>query len=200
MPTAPFLAPERDDSFKVGRPDAAALDFYYVPGVTFTGASAAATILTADQDWYAPFYCDTPTVIDRLAFNCTALVAATNARVGIYAATVNWQPIGGPLLDSGDISTATTGIKTYDPSTPLYLPRGRYLTVINSNGAPSIFRYPGALINNGPQSSFGASGFAARYTVTRTYAAFPNPGTAWTAVDSGSDPCRYPVLMRVPNP
>lgn len=176
-PLAPGLVLERDESAVEGRPKRSGETYYIVPGVQIGAVST--TGLSNDIDVYTGWFNRTPIVIDQLAFEVSGS-SAGNARCGFYRADRDWQPIGAPLADSGDISTGTTGVKTYTPSTPIIVRPGRYLSVINASATPTVrvFRgsSPGAII----QSELGASLFVTAVSVSRSYAAFPTPGTAWT--------------------
>jgi hypothetical protein len=130
----------------------------------------------------------TPIIIDRVAFEVTTGSASKNARVGIYCADTDYQPVGAPLLDSGSVDCTAAAVKTYDPGTPLFLPRGLYVQIINTDSAAPGFRYfKGALPGGGVLAAMGATPMNAMMTVSRTYAAFPTPGTAWTATFDTSD-------------
>lgn len=198
MPTAPFLAPERDGPTKIGRPKiAGGAEQYTVPGVVLTAASTTG-ILTPGVDAYAPFWVGTPIVVDQLAFEVgTAASAGVTSRVGIYAADADWQPIGGPLADSGAIAVDSTGVKTYTPSSPIYLQRGRYVEVGNTSATtgPSVRLYAGSLITGIPTAMGNL--FVNKLSVARAYAAFPTPGTAWNTVGTAATPTMYFVVFRV---
>jgi len=182
-PTAPFLAPERDPTFKRGRykPSGGTND-YTVPGVPIFQMNSLHT-LVASTDYYCGFFCDTPLICDQMAIEVTTLAAGANARLGIYPADTDMQPAAGaaPLTDSGNISVASTGVKTWTPAAPLYLPRGRYLMVITSDGAPVIRAATAAWLNSTINTALGTTPLDVRCQVARAYAAFPTPGTPWTS-------------------
>lgn len=197
MTFSPFLAPERDNALKIGRAKTAT-QYLVLPGCFITSFTTLTP--TANEDWYTPIYVQTPIVVDQLVCAVTTLDAGDNVRLGLYRADTDWQPVGPPLADSGDISTATTGLKTYTPTTPVYLARGRYLTVINQSG---IADFQGMVA--------GAPGTAAieptamnqnsiRWRVGRAHAAFPTPGTAWTTVTSASNNPIHLIAFRVLTP
>lgn len=196
MPTAPFLAPERDDLQRTGRSKSGGGTVYYaIPGCVFVSVGVSAPV--ANTDYYMPFFVATPLVIDQAATEVQTS-AAGNLRIGAYAATADWQPRGDPLFDSGSLDTSTTGVKTYAPSTPLYLPRGRYLSIMNTDtGAIQLRAFRGSFGYQPVGTTMGASPFVAGMTVGRSYAAFPTPGTAWTAVDLGTTAILHYVLYRV---
>ena len=204
-PVSPFLAPDRDGAFKPGRIKAGGGTIYYtLPGATASGASTTGGVTDGHgTDYYTPFFCDAPIVVDQMAFEVTTLSSGKNMRVGIYRADTDLQPTGAPLADSGDISVGTTGVKTYTPGTPLLLPRGRYLTVHNNddNTATLLVRaYFFGYCGSGLPTTLAAS-YIQRLTVARTYAAFPTPGTPWTTVASGTTAgFNAAVLLRVSTP
>jgi hypothetical protein len=157
---------------------------------------------SAGTDYYEPWIAVAPLVIDRMAAEVTTNVASQNFRIGFYAATQDFQPTGPPLADSGDISTGTTGVKTYDPATPIFCPPGLYLSVLNTDTNSASFRtatrgapmFTGALAVTGLGGSMGVQ----RMYVPRTYAAFPNPGSAWTTIGGvGTAGTDYMVFYRL---
>lgn len=200
MPTAPFIAPERDESHVLGRPKQGSTAYYSIPGVIGVNDQST-TAVTSGTDTYWPMYVRTPIVVDQLAFEVTTLAAGQNARVGLYRADRDWQPISAPLADSGSISLATTGVKTYTPGTAIFLQRGRYLSVINYDGGSPAFRGAPGAVEFFANDTLGAGSLYLRnYTVTRAYAAFPTPGTAWTTITNGASPSLYMIWLRVSVP
>jgi hypothetical protein len=194
----PFLAPNRDDRFKHGRPKSATT-FYSLPGVWVNPVDSGSHAPTVGTDYYSPIYIDTPIVIDTLVAQVTVL-AAGNMRMGLYRADTNWQPIGGPLTDSGDISTNTTGIKTFTPGTPILLERGRYLTVFNHSVAATFKAargYPPGVFAFNTATDIATIG--TRWRVTRAYAAFPTPGTAWDTTTSDTNMDQM-IFLRISTP
>lgn len=196
MPLAPFLAPERDNAFKRGRGKGGGTTFYTVPGVAFNAVPLTSS-LGQNSDRYSPFFVDSPIVVDQLAFEVTT-GAALNVRVGIYPADTDWQPAAGaaPLADSGSISVAATGVKTYTPGTAVYLPRGRYLSVITASANGSSVR---AMIGSPPgaplETALSSTPFETYFIASRAYAAFPTPGTAWTSTLSTDSPGPYHIVV-----
>lgn len=174
---------------------------YCVPGVVvFSGATFT---IPANVDNYHPFFVYTPLIVDQLALEVNGAGAGSTFRMGIYPADTDWQPAANaaPLADSGDITGASTGVKTYTPGTPIYLPRGRYLTVYNCTAtAPLITRYDASMVGTPIMNTF-ASAVAGRLTVSRTNAAFPTPGTAWTTVAGTSNfSFHHPIFLRISQP
>lgn len=200
MPIAPFTAPERDVASKLGRAKAAT-NYYVLPGVALDNSTVTAAGLNLNADQYFFHYTPTPLVVDQLAAEITTLHAANNFRMGVYRATPNYQPWGAPLCDSGDISTATTGIKTYTPATPFLIPRGPFLTVMTCTSTTAAFRQVKGVVLNSPIDSAIATTPYVRFPrVTRSYAAFPTPGTAWDTVDASANTQTYLVFLRVSAP
>lgn len=196
--TGPFLAPERDSETRVGRAKHSGTTHYTIPGRQ--GIVNATSALLQGRDYYVPFYLQSPAVIDQIACEVTT-GASGNLRMGLYRANTDWQPVGAPLLDSGDIAI-TVAVKTYTPSTPLYLRRGRLLGVVNMDTASTL-----KSIRCGDPSgttiiaAIGASPFLEYAYVSRTYAAFPTPGTAWdTTVAGSSSPFQHFLFLRLTAP
>lgn len=200
-PVSPFIAPERDSSFKRGRPKNSDGTVYYcIPGCN--AATSSSSALAANLDTYAPWFTDTPIVIDQLAFEVSTLDSGKNIRVGFYAADADWQPVGAPLADSGDISTTTTGMKTYTPGTPIYVPRGRYLSVYNSDTSVAATR---VMKCGGPMvfidTTIGTTPYIGEVTNSRAYGAFPTPGGTWETMGfKSTTPWEHVVVYRISQP
>ena len=198
MPSSPGLFADRDTPFIRGRPKGGGTTYFIIPGILGVGGNTKA--LTNGTDNYAPFFVDSNLVVDQLVFEVsTAGSAGVTSRVGLYAADKDWQPIGAPLADSGTIATDTTGVKTYTPTNPIYLRRGRYLSVGNSSAATApIVR--ALQISQAYLTTLGSSLTISSYTVARAYAAFPTPGTAWTTTAGAATPAGHFLFFRVATP
>lgn len=70
----------------------------------------ATSSVSGDRLYAAPFFWPAIKSIDRIAFEVTAAVASSNARAGIYEMAASGFP-GALVVDGGEISTATTGVK-----------------------------------------------------------------------------------------
>lgn len=198
MPNAPLLAPDRDTAWPVGRAKGGGTNYYEIPGVVVVGTITFA--MSLNTDYLFPFWAASPLLIDQVAFEVTSAVASTNVRGAVYKADRDHQPVGAPLLDTGDISSAATGVNTYTPGTAVFLPRGRYLSVINSDGGPTLRAYRGSA-----GASYLDTGLSnttlSNYQVGRSHAAFPTPGTAWTSATTlTSSGFFHPLVFRVSGP
>lgn len=197
-PTSPFLTLERDERIVEGRAKRAAETYYVVPGCTLT--SVATSTLSSNFDCFSPWQTSSPIVVDQLAFEVTTLQSG-NARVGFYRADRDWQPIGAPLADSGDISTNTTGVKTYTPGTPIAVRPGRYLSVITNNAAATFRQFIGGGGGSNPlDSALGSSPFVRRFFLSRSYAAFPTPSAAWDTESLDLVAMHHMVVYRLSRP
>ncbi len=198
MPTAPFLSPNRDDPFKTGRAKAGGGTIYYsIPGaVLVSTATATAGINT---DCYSAWLTRTPVVIDQLAAEVTT-TGGTNFRIGFYRANADWQPIGAPMADSGNLDSTGLGVKTYTPGTPIYVQPGRYLSIISADNSNTAFRIFRSSLGTPVREIMGATPYVILMSVSRAYAAFPTPGTAWDTVNSNTTPSLHYVVYRVSGP
>jgi len=75
-----------------------------------TGTALTTGAVTLGRLYAIPFLCPKAITLDRIAFNVTTLLAGY-ARAGIYSDTGSLYP-GARLLDGGEISTGTTGVKS----------------------------------------------------------------------------------------
>lgn len=180
---SPSVIPGRDAAYSPGRLKQGSTVYGSWPGAGFNQTSTI--ILNANTDYYQPGFVSSPIVITSLSVNVTA-GAGTNGRIGLYAADRDYQPVGPPLVDSGNLDFSTIAVKTYTPGTPIYVPRGRILGVVNADGAPTLGVQRYLAPQGHANSSIAAAGNIERLRVTRTYAAFPTPGTAWNTVDAGT--------------
>jgi hypothetical protein len=165
-----------------------------LPGIVCDSVSTFA--VTANGDYYSPIHVATPIMVDQLQAEVTVALG-TNFRIGLYAADTGWQPVGAPLADSGNLDASTTGVRTYTPSSPLLLNRGRYVTVLNADNGPTFRAVLGHPPGNLMATILGSGPYAVFLRAARTYGAFPTPGTAWATVTTGSTGHRYYVVFRV---
>jgi hypothetical protein len=163
---------------------------YSLPGVMWD-ALANAFALTANTIRYTPFRIPdgTTLAVDRIWFEVTTLQAGSNARVGVWAADINWQPTGTPLIDA-TTTTATTGAKNITVSATLSA--GRYIAGIVSDANIScragIARVSWGSDHSGTAvAAGGSSQMISNRRVALTYpGTMPTPGPAWTATDTSA--------------
>lgn len=104
-----------------------------------TGAPAASNI------WAIPFTQGHHGTVDAMFINVTGAGAGSSANLGIYAATSVDDPTPGALIyDAGNISTASTGLKTLLLGVAQRLAPGRlhWLAYLCSATAPTIRTIP----------------------------------------------------------
>jgi hypothetical protein len=157
--------------------------YYYAgfgAGTALTTGAPSANILRA-----IPFIAPgRNSVISRLAFNVTTNVAATNARIGLYSSKSETNIYPGALLaDSGNISTASNGVKTYDVKVALE-PLGIYWLAIVGSGAPTL--RCGAVAGSTvpkilPDAETMPTTRSLGLSVAHVFGALPNPFTAGAA-------------------
>jgi hypothetical protein len=175
----------------------AAVSVYTLPGVALGGSIG--TGLTADNDYYFPFACEDYVTFDQIAVDVSTASGAggSTGRIALYNATASWQPTGTLIEDFGTFATDATGVKTLAPAgATRTLPGGRYVFAINLSANASL-----RCLTGGPASpvgtGVGTSPFADKYSVGRTYAAFPSTGTTWTTVSTSTSATKQAVFMRV---
>lgn len=170
-----------------------------IPGVA--PVSLGSTTVAANIDHYAMVVVDTPIIVDQIACEVTTGVAA-NFRIGVYSANLDLQPIGAPLADSGNIDATSPGVKTYTPGTPIYMRRGRYLSVVNTASSSIGLRfYQGHVPSGYIDSTLGNAPWFDSLRIARAYAAFPTPGSAWTTEGGAkATPPNHYVFYRVLTP
>ena len=191
MSFSPYLWTGRSQNLRPGRPTTR----FVVPGCVFRGNSV--TNFSANTIIYTPLYTQVPLVIDQLQAKIDTS-GSDNFRMGFYAADpFNGQPVGPALADSGSISKATAGVKTYTPATPIYVPPGLYLSAINCDVQAGLFQYHyGGFQTTFPLTSLNTNA-GAWFSGSQTYGAFPNPGTQWTGMSTSSQYSIHFIIYRV---
>lgn len=198
MSTAPFLAPHRADESRTGRAKASGGTVYYwLPG---SGEESLGTQTFTDaRTYYTPFMLRAPILVDQFACEVTISQTSANVRIGLYASSRDWQPTGAPRADSGSVATATTGVKTYSPAAPLYLPPGRYLTAVRFDVANVQLRVARGVGDVGQAylTTLGSNS-ANLFYVNEAYGAYATTGTAWTDnIASNAYGMFHPVFLRL---
>lgn len=165
-------------------------DRWYAAG----GISAAALVTvtpTANVLRAFPFIVPYMTTLDRIAINVTAAVAG-NARLGIYADDGNCLPAE-RLLDAGEVSTATTGVKPLTISQAITAGTLLWLAHVGS-AMPSLRAIPaGASIPIlGYDATLGTD-CGIGWSVAYTYAALPAswPGGAAVITVAAAQPAIF---------
>ncbi len=106
----------------------------------------------------------------------TGTQAAKNFKLGLYY-NDNGQP-GDQISESGDISTASTGIKTWSTSNEVIA--GWYWAAFNTDANTATFRLTDNLAAAGPVMGSNAAGIGIKnvYFQAATYSGTPLPSTA----------------------
>jgi len=118
----------RDSNRKIGTVNYEA--WYTTPT---TGTALTTGALTANRLYALPFIVPAGMTIDRIAINVTTL-GTGNARLGIYEDSGLYPATR--TLDAGEVSIASTGVKSITISQAL-TPGHKWLVVV-SNGTPTI--------------------------------------------------------------
>lgn len=155
-----------------------------IPGQSFTSQSTGSP--SAGEIRYSILIVNYPiTLTDWLFEVTTGPASAANARVGLYRADGNCQPVGAPLYDSGDVPIAMsfTGTKTMT-GLNIVLSPGIYLCGLNIDVAMAMR----SALNPTPiaRTVLGASSLGNITRVTSAYGAMPNPGTLWNSIGSAT--------------
>lgn len=151
---------------------------YYGP-VGAAGITPVAAVATA---MYAvPFYCAERTTWTEIGFRVTTSIAG-NARVGIY-----YGDQGKPtdlIVDSGDLSTSTTGAKT--KSISVTLEAGLYFLVFHASAGVTInyatLQTARDIMGTSTDNGNETTGYA-----VQTYGALPSTMPALTYIDQASN-------------
>ena len=168
-----------------------------IPGVQ--GATGVGTVAMAiDTVRYYPMVVDHPIQVDQLSVEVTAAGgASTVGRLGIYHADTDFQPTT-LVVDAGTVLVDSTGPKHLAVSPAEVLLPGRYVMAFNSDAAPSLraLRTVHAMWG-GISDTLGASLLVFQLQATQTFAAFPDPGTQYTAATVSSTGLSFVMFLRV---
>lgn len=123
----------------------------------------------ADSEW---------SNIDSVSFNCAAAEASKNVRLAIYDSR-NGAPTN-LLYESGNISVATNGIKTWSISGTARLPMGWYWLASNNDTSTATFRLIDNLGSQGYMVGNASLAFVVNNLMAQahTFGAFPDPAAA----------------------
>jgi hypothetical protein len=169
----------------------------FYPQATYTGASLG-TVNKAIDTIEAVIFVGRSGIIDGLSFEVTTLQAGQNSRLAIYKATSrsNLYPAG-LLFDSGNISTATTGVKTAVPNLQLSDQDLYWLCYNTSAGAAairSINNMASAFPALGILSTMGGAPNVTGITVASAFGAYPAAFSGGAVAQAGGI---APVLFGV---
>lgn len=165
-----------------------------VPGVSIL-STAVGVVVGADLIVYMPCWLNQTITLTSLNVEVTTAVASSNIKLGLYRMLSTLQP-GALILDSGNISSATTGKKSYSCSQ--VLEPGGYLAAVSSGSAVQVRGWQsggwvGQSLNG---STFGGGANIMRTLLRKslTFAAYTDPGTAWDTSTDGSPPGAHPMV------
>lgn len=164
--------PKQGYDFSAYRRTGATRERWFTCRIT-AAAMTVSTALTADRIYAHPFVCPKLINLDRIAVNCTTLVAGGSLRLGIYEDS-NVEP-GRLLLDAGTVDTSGTGVKSINIAQELS--PGLYWLAAASKSGTHAFRVPAiaSTINiAGVASTLPTAGFTHFYAA-HVFGALPNP-------------------------
>jgi hypothetical protein len=182
----------------VGRPKQGSVDNLVLPGVEVQSAGSGVFTPGTNILYYMPIYVDAPLTVTGLVWEQTAVSAAgKTARTGLYAADVNYQPTGAPLVDSGTIATdGANGVKESTVSVPLAA--GRYLIAWHSDGGVTVRFVRGGQRLRGLNALLTANFLPADLSINTTYGVFASTPVAWAGLGGfGTSLPAYYVFLRV---
>lgn len=176
-----------------GRAKSATTTYPTIPGVSVVTITPIARVI--DTIYYEPMIMHTYGVLDELWCEVTTLAASGVARLGLVAADANWQPIGSPIVTSGELDTSSTGIKKATGlATPLSA--GCYLRLARYGVAGPSMRVARGSVPGAPFiTTLGASASVVQFTKAEAYAAtFPSPVPQWDSHVAAATPFENTVF------
>jgi hypothetical protein len=157
----------------------------YYPASAITATALGTTVATANAIRALPFVSPQAITVDRLACQITA-GASGNLRLGIYADDGNVYP-GTLLVDSGNISTSSTGVVTATVSQALAASTLYWFVFFSSTASIQVRALAASQMT--PIVGFVASGFSfpsVGWSASLAFAALPTPyPAAASTIDSG---------------
>lgn len=180
-----------------GRVNIAGTNYYHMPGV---GALTQLTTqtLTTNQIRYEPRLVTTAITLDRIAIEVTTgSGSGTTARLGIYTADTDWNPVT-LVLDAGTVPVDTGAAGTQAITINQALDPGRYLFCLNAD-AGAILRNIRA---NAPWDAMhpGANPSIVALLANQTYGALPGTPTAIATVSLGATTFNNCIFVRISAP
>lgn len=150
----------------------------------------------ANQHTFIPYIVNTRETWDQIVCEVVTAQAASHGRFALYAASTDWVPVGGPLVDSGLVDTSTTGVKA-TAITPLAVAPGLYLMAKNFDTAGIVMRGFNTANNMmGMSNGMGGNtitGYLA--TLSQTFATFP-PNPVTTVIGYNGVGSTFSVFIR----
>jgi len=168
---------------------------YVIPGVNINTIGTNSP--TTGQIRYMPILVRSTITIDQIACEVTINGSSSHARLGIYTANTNWQPV--TLIGDGEVDTSSNGVKTL--SLTVTLTPGRYLLAINTDATTTFRTWSGASEYGQLLAALGANSLNDLWFVTSTYGPFSATPVAWTGTNGASSGgMRYYCVLRVLTP
>jgi hypothetical protein len=164
---------------------------FITPG--FRATAVGTTGLTANRISYYPYLLTATLTVASGAIEVSTATGGSSVRFAVYAADDDWQP-GAMVIDFGEVSTATNGVKEVALDPDIVLPPGRYLAGVNASAGVTVRRAQGATLL-GFASGLGTNAMLPLAYVAAAYGALPDPGTAWDNAP-GSTIAFHPVFLR----
>lgn len=135
------------------------------------GASSA-----ADRVYLFPFVCRQTVTVTKFAFNVTTAAGASNARCGFYADSAG-LPSGAALVDSGNMSTASTGSVESSAVSYQLVANTAYWWAVHTSGIIALNGYNGTWVPCvGASSASDATQYNC-YRMTNSFGALPTIGS-----------------------
>jgi hypothetical protein len=153
--------------------------------------------LTADREYYSPYYIQTPGVLTAAQFEVITSVASSNLKWALYACGSDGLP-GAKVVDFVTTSTASTGVKT-DTATASWTPAGKvhlapgwyYIGFISGHAISLRFASGGnGVVQTNPLGRKDGYGYGSNIYVAGSYTtglpATPSLGSATMSGSSSS--------------
>jgi hypothetical protein len=180
-------------AIKAAQPALLGSTLYGIPGWIFTAGWNLTLTGAVNRIHYEALVVTSAITISHAFMHVVTSVAASNTRIGVYAATSAWQPTGAAVADWGAIDCSSTGDKTVTGLSTVLTP-GRYLLAFLTSAAIEF------------RSWFGHTPFAATVTgatgfepwpsfASQTYGTLPaSPPSGSPYGSTGSNPA--PLVIR----
>lgn len=110
--------------------------WYNICPASTVGTSALTCV--SGTEYAMPYVFGFNGTLSGIAINVSTLVASTFVRAGVRSDSGTCTPGGTVLYDGGQVSSATTGVKTWAPSLTIVAGRIYWFTITAQAGAPSI--------------------------------------------------------------
>jgi len=170
-----------------------------IPGCYQTQNAPGNFFPTANRIYYFPIVFLAPATIKEARLIVTVAAASSNARIGIYTADKEWQPVA-LVSDFGAVSCATTGYKEITGMS-VAVSAGLHLLAFNCDNSSITFRsllgFPITGTMRPPVAGRNDNFAVLLQKLSSTYGALPSTVQPYDSyIDNSGSPSQMPIDLK----